>query len=468
MKKLFLVPLALIFIIAGCADSNHNNVDTGTAGKVVPQTALSNLSVEDAILETSRRMYSTELSDKAKSTLLMIFNAVSTGYISEGQPINAGTLGGIGQMTNPYVASAVIQLFYHYASGGTVPGLTPDPNNPFKELLYYQNLEDDVAIAQALSNVKAMDSKTYAGIEAIFKMIVDSENSIMEIAKAYESKLLDSSSSASKTSGGGGAVLVDGYNVSANISYVIALFPIFGQAVLNTSVADVEQVAKSLYDFNEASKLKVTYDKNLVYFDIYEIASTDQMNNTLVPVLTDIIKNDISGGKPVKGDTDDETLNPSPYTSNTTDYYLTDNITTKLFGVPDEQYISNMAKNRTLDLHKKLRENGLKLPKEKTSDIGMANISETIAKYLRENGYVYMKFNKPTSTFQTDLTAIFTNQTGTSGEVKGTAVACKIIKEVNKAVDDSAKSYVGNTGYFVNGANGTLCDITIDPEHTLP
>lgn len=465
MKKLFLVPLALIFIIAGCADSNHNNVDTGTAGKEVPQTALSNLSVEDAILETSRRMYSTDLSDKAKSTLLMIFNAVSTGYISEGQPINAGTNGGIGTMTNPYVASAVVQLFYHYASGGTVPGLTPDPNNPFKELLYYQNLEDDVAIAQALSKVKAMDGATYAGIEAIFKMIVTSERSIMEVAKAYESKLLDSSSSASKTSGGGGTVLVDGYQVSANISYVIALFPIFGMSAIDLSVADVEQIAKSLYDFNEASKLKLTYDKNLVYFDVYEIAPEEQITTIIVPVITDIIQNEISGGKPVQGDTNDEQLTQSPYGSDTTDYYLTDNITVRLFGAPAEQNISNMAKNRTLELHQKLRENGMKLPKGKTSDIGMENISSTIAKYLREGGYIYSKFNKDTGTFATDLSAIFANDsTGTAG----TALACKMIAEVNKSIDDAAKSYEPNTGWFVKGATGDLCGISIDPAHTLP
>lgn len=473
MKKLFLVPLALIFIIAGCADSNHSNDTTGgTVGKEVIQTPLATMSVDEAILKTASRMYYTELSEEGKATILTFLEVFQTGIVPEdGKEINEGSIAGFGEITNPEVASAVVQLLYIYAKYGQIDGIAALPNigttNAFTPLLSYSTLDNRTAVLEALVNIRAMDSATYTQIESAFKNVVLSQDTIANIAKSYESRLLDSSSSASKTSGGGGTVLVDTYDVSANVAYTIALFPLMGNKAITANNADIEAVSKSLYDFNEASKLKISYNHIPNYFNVYDIATKEQIATTIKPVIEDILLNEVPGGKPVQGEGDEE-LTPSPYSPDTTDYFLTDNITARLFGAPTKDKISNMAKNRTLELHQKLRENGMKLPKGVTSDTGMENISSTVAKYLRENGIRYTNFNVATGTFATDLNTIFTNQTGTSGEVKGTAIACQIIKEVNKAVDDAAKAYDGNTGYFVNGASGTLCDITIDPVYTLP
>lgn len=473
MKKLFLIPLALIFIIAviaGCADSSHSGVDNAsTTNRDAVIVPLDSMSVDEAILETSSRMYYTELSDVAKSNILMFFNTFATGIAPDGQKINSGSDGGFGTMENPHVASAVVQLFYFYAKGVSMPGLPATPNNPFKALLSYSSLIDSAVVAETISKIRAMPPAEYEKIEIMFSTIVKSQKAIADIAKSYESRLLDSSSSASKTSGGGGTVLVDEYQVSANIAYVIALFPLFSNsAAIDANVDDVEMVSKTLYDFNEASKLKLSYDKLLHYFNVYEIATNDEIEKIIVPVVRDILENDIPGGTPPS-----EALMTNPYRDNTTDYYLIDNITKRLYGAPDEKNISNAALNRTLELHKKLREYGMKLPKGKTSDVGMENVSSTIVKYLRENGIVYMNFNKDVSTFTTNvINKVFpTDTTGTTGQAGTTQpadiIGCQIIAEVNKSIDDSAKSYAPNKGYYYTTVDkGKLCGITI-PEDEI-
>lgn len=460
MKKLFLVPLALIFIIVGCADSNHNNDTTGgTVGKEVIQTPLANMSVDEAILKTASRMYYTELSEAGKATILMFLDVFQTGIVpTDGGKINEGSIAGFGTITNPEVASAVVQLLYIYAKDGKIDGIDALPDitttNPFTPLLSYSTLSDQVAIQTALVNIRKMDTTTYTKIETAFKYIVQSQDTIANIARSYESRLLDSSSSASKTSGGGGTVLVDTYDVSANIAYTIALFPLMGNKAIVADTADVEAVSKLLYDFNEPSKLKISYNHIPNYFNIYDIATKEQIATTIIPVITDILISDIPGGSPVQGGQGDESSFTTTYPTETTDFYLTDNITARLYGAPDAQYISNMAKNRTLELHNKLREYGMKLPKGKTSDTGMENISSTVAKYLHENGYVYKNFNKSTSDFQTTLNAII-GQGGTTT----TSIACQIVKEVNKAVDDAGKAFEKNKGFYTQDANNTLCNL---------
>lgn len=481
MKKVFLVMLALFAVIAGCADSNHNGTVSGgnTNNKDVPVSEISTMTAQEAMIETAKRLYFVaDLSPEAQQTILMLFDAFMTGKYND-LPLNSSKPGGIGQVTSPYVASSIVQLFFHYASGATVPGIIPDPDNPFKEMLYYNNLTDPAVLAASLQKIYDMDPVKYATIEGAFKLIVDSQDNITEIVKAYESRLLDSASSASKTSGGGGTIITDGYQVSANIAYVISLFPILGKEALSVSRDEIEQTAKALYDFNEASKLKVTYDKALFYFNPYEIASEIQVNTILIPVLSDMIKSETPGGTPIL-DVDDNVTFLNPYADNTTDYYLLDNITKKLYGVPDKKYISKAARNRVLEFHQELRKYGMKLPKGKTSDIGIDSIAEIIGQYLRENGYVYNSLfytalGNVTPGFNTKnsdgyfkpyvIDKVF--DTTTNGV---NALGCQIIREVNQAVDDSAKAYSSNTGYYAADVikDSNPCGLTIDPAYVLP
>lgn len=461
MKKLFLVPLALIFIIAGCADSNHSNDTTGgTVGKEVIQTPLANMSVDEAILKTASRMYYTELSEEAKSTILLFLNVFQTGIVpTDGKKINEGSIDGFGKITNPEVASAVVQLLYIYAKDGKIDGIDALPDitttNPFTPLLSYSTLSDQAAIQNALVNIREeMDKTTYAQIETAFKYIVQSQDTIANIAKSYESRLLDSLSSASKTSGGGGTVLVDTYDVSANVAYTIALFPLMGKKAITADNEVIAAVSKSLYEFNEPSKLKISYNHIPNYFNVYDIATKEQIATTIKPVIEDILLNKVPGGFPVQGGDGDDAPFTTTYPAETTDFYLTENITARLFGAPDTQHISNMAKNRTLELHKKLRKYGMKLPKGETSPTGMENISSTVAKYLRENGIRYIDFNKNTGDFSTTLTKII----GTSGSTTN-SIACQIVKEVNKAVDDAGKAFEGNKGFYTNDADNSLCGL---------
>lgn len=470
MKKhlLFILPVILISGLFGCGDIAHNE-DAGTVSKTITQITLDSLDAKQAILNTAERMYATELSDDAKNTILMMFDAFATGKLPDGTSINPGSQGGFGELTNPYVASSIVQIFYQYAAGQTIPGFTTSTDNPFKVLLSYKSLTDPATVAQTVADIAAMDPTTYATLEGAFKLIIQSQDTIENIVKSYESKLLDTSSSASKTAGGGGVVLVDQYLVSANIAYVISFFPLFGQEVLNIGAEKVEAVANTLYAFNEATKLKVSFDESLVYFSMYNIADQNQIENTIQPVITDIIKNDIPGGTPVKGDANDEQLTTPPYNYETTDYNMPYYIAKQLYGAPAEQYVSNMVQNRTLELHNKLRENGLKMPKGVSSDIGMVQMAEIVAKYMREYGYTYISTNVDAATFAPILTALFTNKTdtATNQEMPGTAIACGMIKEINKAVDDSAKSNANYKGYYVSNATGTLCGITIPEEDKL-
>lgn len=464
MKKILLLCVfCAALLVVSCSDGLIN-YEYRYITKNELEVSLDQLTVEQAFLETVRRIYDVPVLDqKAVDRVNYIFNGFQTGTIHKKLDNGATTLG-IGYVTSPHAASAIVQYMYM--------SVKDDETNPLYKALTYRNIMDDeIYQKEILDEIYYFDDNLYRTMIQDYKLIAESGSKISEICKLYENMLLDSTSSASKTSGGSGTVLTDKYQVSANVAYFVSRLPYTAGHIFEYSNSVVSrQIADALYEYNEASKLKITYDKTLKSFMLDEVMPGLNDKNTdthkfINKVMSDIASsNGYPGGLPRKDDVDDEIIMESGYSSTTTDATLYSLITTKLYGAPDNA--SNMSVNRTLEVYKKLKENGLRVPVKKTSDVGFNSLSDIVSKHIRANYYAYLDFQKDSGRFNTVGTdgrpsimqQMFTNIDG----VTGTAPVCALIAEFNKAVEDAERAKpIDNCAMFDSKANGRLCNISV-------
>lgn len=403
------------------------------------------------------------LDSKAVERVNYIFSGFQSGTIHKKLDNGTTTLG-IGYVTTPHAASAIVQYMYM--------SVKDDETNPLYKALTYRNIMDDeIYQKEILDEIYYFDDNLYRTMIQDYKLIAESGYNISEISSLYENMLLDSTSSASKTSGGSGTVLTDKYQVSANVAYFVSRLPYTAGHIFEYNNNKVSrQIADALYEYNENSKLKITYDKTLKSFMLDEVMPGLNDKNSDVHKFINKVMSDISssngepGGAPRKNDLDDELPEVSGYSSNSTDAYLYSLVTDQLYGAPTNA--SNMSVNRTLEVYKKLKANGLRVPVKRTSDVGFNSLSDIISKHIRANFYAYLDFQKSSELFNKKgidgrlsiMESMFTNVDG----VTGTAPACALIEEFNKAVADAERAKpVDNCAMFDANANGTLCGISV-------
>lgn len=462
-KILLLLSVFTALLVVSCSDGLIN-YEYRYITKNEIEVSLDQLSVNEAFLETVRRIYDVPLLDqKAIERVMYIFNGFQSGTIHKKLDNGTTTLG-IGYVTSPHAASAIVQYMYITVKD--------DETNPLYKALTYRNIMDDqIYEREILDEIYYFDDNLYRTMIQDFKLIAESGSNISEISKLYENMLLDSTSSASKTSGGSGTVLTDKYQVSANVAYFVSRLPYTAGHIFEYSNSTVSrQIAEAIYEYNENSKLKITYDKTLKSFMIDEVMPGLSDKNSDVHKFINKVMSDISssngkpGGNPEKNALDDESLEASYYSNTSTDLYLYPLVTEQLYGSPTN--VSNMSVNRTLEFYKKLKANGLRVPVKTTSAIGFNSLSDIISKHIRANFYAYLDFQKDTIRFNSTgvdgrasiMEEMFTN---INGEV-GTAPVCALITEFNKAVEDAERSNpIYNCAMFDESANGDLCGISV-------
>lgn len=462
-KILLLFSVITALLVVSCSDGLVN-YEYRYITKNEIEVSLDQLTVEQAFLETVRRIYDVPVLDsKAVERVNYIFSGFQSGTIHKKLDNGTTTLG-IGYVTTPHAASAIVQYMYM--------SVKDDETNPLYKALTYRNIMDDeIYQKEILDEIYYFDDNLYRTMIQDYKLIAESGYNISEISSLYENMLLDSTSSASKTSGGSGTVLTDKYQVSANVAYFVSRLPYTAGHIFEYNNNKVSrQIADALYEYNENSKLKITYDKTLKSFMLDEVMPGLNDKNSDVHKFINKVMSDISssngepGGAPRKNDLDDELPEVSGYSSNSTDAYLYSLVTDQLYGAPTNA--SNMSVNRTLEVYKKLKANGLRVPVKRTSDVGFNSLSDIISKHIRANFYAYLDFQKNSELFNTTgidgrlsiMKSMFTNV----DDVAGTAPACALIEEFNKAVADAERAKpVDNCAMFDANANGTLCGINV-------
>lgn len=462
-KILLLFSVITALLVVSCSDGLVN-YEYRYITKNEIEVSLDQLTVEQAFLETVRRIYDVPVLDsKAVERVNYIFSGFQSGTIHKKLDNGTTTLG-IGYVTTPHAASAIVQYMYM--------SVKDDETNPLYKALTYRNIMDDeIYQKEILDEIYYFDDNLYRTMIQDYKLIAESGYNISEISSLYENMLLDSTSSASKTSGGSGTVLTDKYQVSANVAYFVSRLPYTAGHIFEYNNNKVSrQIADALYEYNENSKLKITYDKTLKSFMLDEVMPGLNDKNSDVHKFINKVMSDISssngepGGAPRKNDLDDELPEVSGYSSNSTDAYLYSLVTDQLYGAPTNA--SNMSVNRTLEVYKKLKANGLRVPVKRTSDVGFNSLSDIISKHIRANFYAYLDFQKSSELFNKTgidnrlsiMESMFTNV----DDVAGTAPACALIEEFNKAVADAERAKpVDNCAMFDANANGTLCGINV-------
>lgn len=500
MKKILLMLMSAlaVFIIAGCAEEKSPAPAAELSyEEKVASTNVNDITAEEAIYMTVQGLYNVpELSENVKKHLITMYDVLQTGNL----PLPDGTtipMEGTGEVKHPAIASALFQSLYKAVVASNSANL--------QGLLTYSTMDNETLFYQAISNMAASpeDIAVIGSFITNFKTyIIPTQDNIVNVAKKYNAILLDSTSFASTTAGGGATVATKEYLISANIIYmftdILTKAKVFLDFDAEIYPEKIDFMSTTLYDLADATKLKVTYNKSLVYFettDAIDLFVGETMYNLVNVILTDInTTKQIPGGAPypvtyvVKAEdgvipqvTQDTTAADNPFYYKelgagyvTADYLIYHKIGNYLLASPTGNNIyagsdygqltpTNMVTNNMLYIYQMLKANGLKAPLY-TGEIGADILAEIIGKYLRDNGIVYLNSNIPQDmtninyqTFQYMVTSLFTPNATT-----GIAPACALIEEYNKTIDDSAVGNAYNTGYYTRDASGGLCGIYID------
>lgn len=497
MKKiLFLLTSVLaVFGLAGCAEEETPApvVELSYEEKI-NKINVNDITEEEAVYMTVQSLYNVpELSENVKQSVIQVYEGLQTGKIFGEE----GPVTGMGEVKHPAIASAVFQSLFKTVSVSNSDNLT--------KLLSYDALDNQTIFQEAMTGIitNTEDFNVIQNFVNNFaRYVISSQDNIVNISKEYVTLLLDSSSSASKTAGGGGVVSAQEYLVSANIAYAFSDIAIRGQIALNFDAKKypekVKFLANTLYNFSEETKLRITYDKSLVYFNTNDaIAGLDSPYGIQIvkSVLNDInTTTQLPGGSPYPSTyvlkvedngtlptvIPDAAVATNPYyqgpdgTLLSADEYIYKTVGSFLLASPAGNNIylgsdyspltpTNMVNNNMLDIYQRLKLNGLKAPLI-TSKIGAEALAAVIAKYLRDAGIVYLTSNVDAtsnsagfSNFQLLAGALFVQDT-TTGEIP----ACALIREYNKTIDDAAISSPYNQGFYTREASGSLCGIYID------
>lgn len=513
---IFMTALAL-GIISGCAEEETVSPQAQALSfeEKLASTNVNDISPEEALFMTAQHIYNVpELTPEVKEKLTAFFTGIeSSEYIYDN--VSIGTP--IGEITSPAVTSVVFNLIYrkaveHAQTNGTSTLLTllsyetmtlslNDPNS--QEFLDYQN-----AVAAfkgdtpTLNGEKSGQKVLVDTLSQIRTYLVNNQESIEAVLREYEKLLLDSSSSASKSAGGGGVIGYNEFLVSANIAYMLSDILIQTMTVVNfdtnTQQDKVLFLAQLLYGVTEATKLKISYDKSLIYFDTLNVIPHFTLITTLIKtLLTDAVttkqipggapypatyelKPDENGNIPSLPETDKDEA-PSAHSFiektlgggyKTADILIYQSIGEKLLGSPAGTTIylgydgaplppSNRVSNHMLHIYQRLKKNGLKAPLY-TGEIGAEILTEIIGRHLRDAGIVYMNANQTTHdvTGSQSLKGVV-DRMFTSINTGAEAPVCALIREYNLALDNSAIGNPYNKGYYTMDADGALCNINI-------
>lgn len=503
MKKIFsLLILTTVTLFFGCADEDSTTPPAADTSyyALLRDKSVNDFTEEEAVYMTAQNLYNiSELSEDAKKNLMTFYEMMKNGsIIPNGQ--------GLGDIKYPSIASTVFQsLFQNLLAAPAQMG-----DIKAKSILNYSSVniseEEFNALLAAITTSQADISFLSDFMYVINSFVTANQEYIKVISDTYESLLLDSSSSASKTAGGGGQIGYKKYNVSANIAYMFSSLAMEMKIVFNYDLENQKDktsfISSMVYYLNDSTKLKLTYDKYLLYFDAFKIFN---INDDYIPYIQGTL-NDINESKEIPGGSpypatymvknndgsikSDEQAVTNPYediakefpTRNVADDIIYKILGEKLIGSPagNELYRSyssdysrlkptNIVTNNMLILYQKLRAYGLKAPYF-TSEIGASSLGLVIAKHVSNYGILYFTANKGMDGLGTiggvDVQNISALIDGLFEEQKDTKIipACELIKEYNKTLDDSAIDRAGNKGYFLHTADGGLCDIYMDPD----
>lgn len=506
---IFMTALAL-GIISGCAEEETVSPQAQALSfeEKLASTNVNDISPEEALFMTAQHIYNVpELTPEVKEKLRTFFTGIENSeYIYDNVSITP-----IGNITSSAIRSVVFNLLYkeavkHAQTNGTSTLLTllsyetmtlslNDPQS--QEFLDYQNA---VAAFKADSGAQKVLNDTLSNIRLY---LVDNQENVEAVLREYEKLLLDSSSSASKSAGGGGVIGYNKFLVSANIAYMLSDILIKTNIVVkldaNTRYDKVFFLAQLLYGVTEATKLKISYDQSLIYFDTLNVIPHFTVITTLVQnLLNDVIttkqiaggapypatyelKPDENGNIPSLPETDkDEEPSAHPFIDKTlgggyktADILIYQSIGEKLLGSPAGTTIylgydgaplppSNRVSNHMLHIYQRLKKNGLKAPLY-TGEIGAEILTDIIGRHLRDAGIVYINANKTThdvtgsQSLKATVDRMFTSDVNTGAE----AAVCALIREYNLALDNSAIGNPYNKGYYTMDADGALCNINI-------
>lgn len=500
MKKNLLILMSALaaFIIAGCAEEKSPApVAELSYEEKVASTNVNDITAEEAIYMTVQGLYNVpELSENVKKHLLTMYDALQYGNLT----LPDGTslpLEGAGEIRHPAIASALFQSLYKAVVASNSANL--------QSLLTYSTMDNETLFYEAIGNmVQDKNDLTVIGtfITNFKTFIIPTQDNIVSVANQYNAILLDSTSFASTTAGGGATVGTQEYLISANIIYmftdILTKAKVFLDFDADMYPEKIDFMSTTLYDLADATKLKVTYNKSLVYFettDAIDLFVSQTMYDLVNVILTDInTTKQIPGGMPypatyvVKAEdglvpqvTSDSVAKTNPFYYKelgggyvTADYLIYHKIGNYLLASPTGNNIfvgsdygqltpTNMVTNNMLDIYQQLKAHGLKAPLY-TGEIGANILAEIIGKYLRDNGIVYLNSNIPQDIANPayQLHAGMVKSLFTPNAATGIAPACALIEEYNKTIDDSAVGNPYNIGYYTRDASGGLCGIYID------
>lgn len=489
MKKIFiLLILTTVTLFFGCSDEDSTTppaADT-SYNALLRDYSVNDFTVEDAVYMTAQNLYNiSELSEDAKKNLINFYEAMKDGSITADSQ-------GLGDIKYPSIASTVFQSLFQQ--------LLSSPNAEhavnLKRIMNYSSInvseEEYNTLLSDIANSPADAAFLKGFMDVIRSFVTTKQEYITAISDTYENLLLDSSSSASKTAGGGGPIGYKKYNLSANIAYLFSNLAMQMRVIFNYDLENQKDrtsfIADMIYYLSDDTKLRITYDKYLLYFDFSKVidlhvqylaylrAMVKDINETReIPggspyPATYMVKNNDGSAKP------DDIAEQNPYaeianefpTRNVADDIIYKTLGEKLLGSPAGNVLylgadysrlkpTNTVINNMLYLYKKLRENGLKAPYF-TSEIGANSLCLVIAKHVSNYGIVYLTANSSVGNIKELIDGLF--QKDSSGIVP----ACALIKEYNKTLDDSAIDRVSNKGYFLDTAGGGLCDIYMEPD----
>ena len=442
MKRIVIVVclLLVVSLIISCADENNNN----TPSSVIDDNAnidLSTLNPDESYKRVAVLLYGDTFSDAEYSNLSIFLNGLESGSIfSSGQ--------GIGEVNNGVSAGVIMQSLYYYAQdayeAGTDAELTP--------LLYRSTFSNSDEFSRFISGLSAYDSSRLVNM---LSPIVASQNILKKSVELYIPWLLDTSSSASQGSNTNINLTYNEFNVIVNAAYLFS-YPVFNLTGLNMADEDVISllISRSLYDLNNQTTFKVTYNQSVKYFRdsfLHKIV-TDIQLDLFSRVVQDALQNNGKiGGSTYKGDVNDAVLSANPYEVSSTDYTLYPLIAKTLYGSPydavyssadkdeylsmDNNPASNLAVNNSLVFYQRLKTLGLKVPQISTSLSEHKNLAEITAANLRDNGFIYHDFNQSTDIFTTNVLNVMF-----PAVISETSPVCSLIKEFNKSVEDAALS----------------------------
>lgn len=467
MKYFAVFSLIIFALILGCSDRYHN----GTIRTVNDNTSIGvdidNISTFEGYRMVADMLYTTPLTDDEYERLYTFLQGVEQGNIFS----NAQK--GIGTVTNGVAAGAVLQSLYYTVSDDS-------KNNTNQYTLLYPILEkttfsDDTTFNNFMSSISSFDNTQ---LNQVLTPITVYQDALKATVKQFIPNLLDVSSSASKGSDANIVILLDEYSIIANTAYVFASPMLSDSASAVNNIPEISSVlSNSLYNLSKNAKYKNTYSKSVKYFKdsfMGEIAPVDSFTlyNT---VAKDTLAHDGKvGGEPYKNDATDDTLTTNPYNIDTTDYGLYPVIAKRLYGAPYDPYsatedletyilidnnpASNLAVNNSLTFYQKLKTLGLKVPAKKTSLIGYKSLADIVSENLKYSNIMYQNFNDKANFTAKVMDVMFPSALSESSQV------CIMIREFNKAVDESALSHADNAGAFDPSFDGSVnpCNITVN------